>query len=146
MYMYTCMYTSLSQNRSFSFNPLKKKKDRFWDRLMYTMYTIHIHIIYDDIHIYKILVSSPLDDLCIDIWMSVMIIYLSQNPDDKEIGYSNVLRPSRSGPQRNVLQCLFIKTQQHQQQEIVLTGFQYSARNTLSLTLPQNMFEGLEFI
>ena len=27
------------------------------------------------------LVSSPLDDLCIDIW----------NPDDKEIGYSNVL-------------------------------------------------------
>ena len=44
MYMYTCMYTSLSQNRSFSFNPLKKKKDRFWDRLMYTMYTIHIHI------------------------------------------------------------------------------------------------------
>ena len=74
MYMYTCMYTSLSQNRSFSFNPLKKKKDRFWDRLMYTMYTIHIHIIYDDIHIYKILVSSPLDDLCIDIWMSVMII------------------------------------------------------------------------
>ena len=36
-------------------------------------------------------VSSPLDDLCIDVWMSVMIIYLSQNSDDKEIGYSNVL-------------------------------------------------------
>ena len=34
------------------------------------------------------LVSSPLDDLCIDIWISVMI---SQNPDDKETGYSNVL-------------------------------------------------------
>ena len=31
------------------------------------------------------LVSSPLDDLCIDIW----------NPDDKEIGYSNVLANAR---------------------------------------------------
>ena len=40
------------------------------------------------------LISSPLDDLCIDIWMSVMI-NLSQNPDDKEIGYSNVLANAR---------------------------------------------------
>ena len=30
------------------------------------------------------LVSSPLDDLCIAIW-------ISQNPDDRETGYSNVL-------------------------------------------------------
>ena len=34
------------------------------------------------------IVSSPLDDLCIDIWMSMMII---SEPDDKEIGYSNVI-------------------------------------------------------
>ena len=43
-------------------------------------------------------VSSPLDALCIDIWISVMIIR-SQKPDDKEIGYSNVLLQGR--PQTN---------------------------------------------
>ena len=35
------------------------------------------------------LVSRPLDDLCICIWISVMI--MSQNPDNRETGYSNVL-------------------------------------------------------
>ena len=35
-------------------------------------------------------VSSPLDDLCIDIWISAIII-LSQHPDTRETGDSNVL-------------------------------------------------------
>ena len=37
------------------------------------------------------LVSSPLDDLCIDIWISAM----SQHPDTRETGDSNVLAPTR---------------------------------------------------
>ena len=36
-----------------------------------------------------IVVSSPLDDLCIDIWISAMI--MSQHPDTRETGDSNVL-------------------------------------------------------
>ena len=34
---------------------------------------------------------AQLDDLCIDIWVSVMIICLSQHPDNRETWYSNVL-------------------------------------------------------
>ena len=33
-------------------------------------------------------IAQP-DDLCIDIWISVMII--SQHPDSREVGHSNVL-------------------------------------------------------
>ena len=43
--------------------------------------------IFFDFKIGIALVGRPLDDLCVDIWTSVM----SQHPDTRETGYSNVL-------------------------------------------------------
>ena len=84
---------NLSRFTRFSWGKISIKRFGLCKKLTFcnsgTISTFHIYLKEEGE-----LVSRPPNDLCIDIWISVM----SQHPDNRETGYSNVLKENRQRP------------------------------------------------